>query len=146
MLTYSNKRYWTFGKKVNDNQRTYNSPNAPGLNADCSTEVVYMYLITTLLNSGFSNNTTALSPLYPTDTLYAKKHLNSPVVTTTGPLFGIISTAMFGTATSVNEVNPTTMENLAYIDLDLSPNNDGKRYQWTLLMYYRKVKATTKSW
>jgi hypothetical protein len=85
-----------------------------------------MYLITTLLNSTFSNYTTTLSP---PDTLSTKKHLNSSVDTTTGPLCGIILPAMFGTATPVDEVNPTLMENSAYFDLYQSPNNDGKRYQ-----------------
>jgi hypothetical protein len=75
-----------------------------------------------------------------------EKHLNSSFETTTGPLCGIILPAMFGTATSVNEVNPTPMENSAYFDLYRFLNNHGKRYQWTSLLAYRRPKGTMQLW
>ncbi|KAH0608778.1 uncharacterized protein H6S33_001006 [Morchella sextelata] len=68
--------------KGEQQSKIYHSPSVPRLKADCSNEVAYMYLTMTLSNYGSSNYSMTLSP---SEALDMKKHLNSSVVTTTGP-------------------------------------------------------------
>lgn len=113
ILTYSFKEYCICEAKVNDNQWTYHSLNAPRSKVSCSTKATYTYPTTTLLNSESSNFTKMLPP---PDTQGTKKHLNSLVGTTTGPLCETILPAMSETATPVNGAKQIPTENLVYFD------------------------------